>query len=377
MGAYTYSGTAASNTTVDGIGAAGSDSPDNIDNLVRALAAADANFVKDLGGYNTVAGTADAITITLADASTISNYTDKLIGFVAGSDNSSASVTLGVDGIAAEPIKKAVQGVETALIAGDIQSGGYYLVRWRSTWDSGGGAWELLDPSAYTLPASPTFTTIELGAAATDTTLSRSAAGVMAVEGNVVPSPGSQAEHDILVRGASSWNRLAVGTEGHVLKVSSGSPTWGAVGSTFDTVQATTSGTAFNFTIPAGVREIFVGFDGVSLSGNDQILIQIGPSGTPETTGYVSSAIWTSNSASSTSGFIVGDNDTSAALYGIANIVNITGNTWIMSCVGRTRSNFGTAGGGAKTVASAPNILRVTRTGSNTFDGGQVNIWYR
>ena len=146
MGAYTFSGTAASNTTVDGLGAAGSDSPDLIDNLVRALAASDANLVKDLGGYNTVAGTADAITITLADASTISNYTDKLIGFVAGSDNATTSPTLNVDAVGAEPIKKAVAGVETALAAGDIQGGGYYLVRWRSTWDSAGGAWELLNP---------------------------------------------------------------------------------------------------------------------------------------------------------------------------------------------------------------------------------------
>jgi hypothetical protein len=39
--------------------------------------------------------------------------------------------------------------------------------------------------------ANPAFTTIELGAAATDTTLSRSAAGVMAVEGVVVPSISS------------------------------------------------------------------------------------------------------------------------------------------------------------------------------------------
>lgn len=71
-------------------------------------------------------------------------------------------------------------------------------------------------------------TTVELGGN-TDTTLSRSAAGVMAVEGNIVPSPSSQATGDILHRGASSWSRLAIGTSDQVLVVSSGAPKWASL----------------------------------------------------------------------------------------------------------------------------------------------------
>jgi hypothetical protein len=77
-----------------------------------------------------------------------------------------------------------------------------------------------------------TFTTgtIELGAVS-DTTLSRSAAGVLAVEGNPVPSPASQAHGDVLYRGASNWERLAAGTSGQFLQTAgaNAAPTWATV----------------------------------------------------------------------------------------------------------------------------------------------------
>ena len=82
----------------------------------------------------------------------------------------------------------------------------------------GSGNWRCL---AYRVAAQATGT-VELGAGATDTTLTRSAAGVMAVEGNLVPSPASQAQGDIAVRGASSWSRLAIGTARQVPAVNSG-----------------------------------------------------------------------------------------------------------------------------------------------------------
>jgi hypothetical protein len=60
-------------------------------------------------------------------------------------------------------------------------------------------------------------TTIELGHA-TDTTLSRGAAGFMAVEGKRVPAPASQAAGDLLYRGSTEWERLAKGTALQVLR---------------------------------------------------------------------------------------------------------------------------------------------------------------
>lgn len=74
---------------------------------------------------------------------------------------------------------------------------------------------------------SPQFTGIELGNAS-DTTLTRGAAGFMAVEGKRVPSPASQAAGDVLYRGTTEWDRLAKGTAGQVLTMNAGAtaPEW-------------------------------------------------------------------------------------------------------------------------------------------------------
>lgn len=70
---------------------------------------------------------------------------------------------------------------------------------------------------------------VELGHAS-DTTVSRGAAGFLAVEGKRVPSPASQAAGDILYRGATEWERLAKGTAGQVLTMNAGAtaPEWAA-----------------------------------------------------------------------------------------------------------------------------------------------------
>jgi hypothetical protein len=146
MGAYSFSGTAASNTTVDGIGAAGSDSPDNIDNLVRALAASDANLVRDLGGANTVAGTADAATVALADASTPTYFDGMRFSWRVGTDNATTTPTLNVDSLGAKTIKKSIAGIESPLAIGDLQAGMTAEVVYRSAWASAAGAFELLNP---------------------------------------------------------------------------------------------------------------------------------------------------------------------------------------------------------------------------------------
>jgi hypothetical protein len=146
MGAYSYSGTAASNTTVDGIGAAGSDSPDNIDNLVRALAASDANLVRDLGGANTVAGSADAATVALADASTPTYFDGMRFSYRVGTDATVTNPTLNVDSLGAKTIKKSIAGIESPLAIGDLQAGMTAEVVYRSAWESAAGAFELLNP---------------------------------------------------------------------------------------------------------------------------------------------------------------------------------------------------------------------------------------
>jgi microcystin-dependent protein len=149
MGFYTFSTTAASNTAVDGVGSQGSNRANLIDDIARALMASAANFVRDLGGANTVGGSADAATITLADATTASAYFDGMIlSYRVSGDNTITNPTLQVDGIATpRVIKKCVDGAETALAAGDLKSGMTAMVVYRSAWASAAGAFELLNPN--------------------------------------------------------------------------------------------------------------------------------------------------------------------------------------------------------------------------------------
>lgn len=84
-----------------------------------------------------------------------------------------------------------------------------------------------LADSAILAGDTPELASIELGHA-TDTTLSRGAAGFIAVEGKRVPSPASQASGDLLYRGATEWERLAKGTALQVLRQNSAltAPEW-------------------------------------------------------------------------------------------------------------------------------------------------------
>lgn len=150
MGFYKNDATAANNTSVNGIAIQGSSSPANIDNALRELTAQGKQFALDIGGAITAGGTADALTITLNDGALSSgdSYFDGLtVRAKAASDNLTTLPTLNVASIGAEPIKKASasDGAEAALAVGDIQAGGVYDFLWRSTWDSGGGAWQLIN----------------------------------------------------------------------------------------------------------------------------------------------------------------------------------------------------------------------------------------
>jgi hypothetical protein len=152
------------------------------------------------------------------------------------------------------------------------------------------------------------------------------------------------------------------------------------------TEQATTSGTAIDFTsIPAGVRRVTLLLRGVSLSGTERFLIQIG-AGSFVTSGYSSSSSGSDNSgfwinSNSTAGFILGTTfDAANAHSGRLTLHNISGDIWVAD--GLVTNNV-TGGGGRGAIASGQltlsgtlDRLRLTNTGSNTFDLGAVNIMW-
>ncbi len=167
----------------------------------------------------------------------------------------------------------------------------------------------------------------------------------------------------------------------------SGTYQGGAV--TSGTSVASTSGTSITFTgIPSWVKRITVMLNTVSTNGATALLIQIGPSGGIETTGYdsIAGSITTTNNttrgAGSTSGFLLSGSPPGATATpsGVITLVNISSNIWLASGNIAESNAVGpgtTTVGGTKSLANILDRVRVTTTNStDTFDGGSINILY-
>jgi hypothetical protein len=151
------------------------------------------------------------------------------------------------------------------------------------------------------------------------------------------------------------------------------------------TAVASTSGTSIDFTgIPSWVKRVTVMFAGVSTNGSSfPYLVQIGPSGGVETSGYLgcSSALGSSTLASGlvTDGFgIRNDNSSAAVLHGSMTISNITGNTWAASGIFAQSDRTAVMPlASSKSLAGTLSRVRITTSGgTDTFDAGTINILY-
>jgi hypothetical protein len=143
------------------------------------------------------------------------------------------------------------------------------------------------------------------------------------------------------------------------------------------TTQATTSGNAVNFTsIPSTVKRISVLFRGISLSGTDDLIIQLGTSGGLVVSGYASLSHYGGAGASSTSGFLVFGAGTTNIVSGIMTIAHMGSNVYVSSHSCKYNTANGVFGGGDVALGGTLDRLTITTTGSNTFDAGSVNIMY-
>jgi hypothetical protein len=147
---------------------------------------------------------------------------------------------------------------------------------------------------------------------------------------------------------------------------------------TLETSTATTSGTAHGYTgIPSDVDVIEVMFDGVSLSGTDNIEVQIGDSGGYETTGYDAASAYNGAGVTSTTGFIIRVNAATRLLHGTMVLRRYSGNQWKADFNGHeaTAASYILASGD-KTLSATLDRVRITSSGSDTFDAGSINIAY-
>lgn len=188
---------------------------------------------------------------------------------------------------------------------------------------------------------------------------------------------------DIIRRGASDWERLAL-ANGQAPRGNGTDTVASGLGYTWlGATQATTSGTQFDFTgVPAWATEIVIAFFAVSLSGTDSLRVQIGDSGGFETTGYTGSTVASdasniSTAAASTAGFGVPLGLAVNAATGLMFLLKpFEDNTWISSAnVSRGAQHAFSAQ--VKQLSDVLTQVRITRDGSNTFDGGVVRVGYR
>lgn len=265
-----------SNVDFGGISILGSGLVNTADNSFREIGGQLAEYLVEMS-YPTAGGTADALTLTptTALAALASNqvYTGK-----AASTNATTTPTLAVSGLAAKVIRKIVGGTDVAVAIGDIQAGGRYAFVYDTAANAAGGAWILLNPSQSTTGVG-IFGTIELGNAS-DTTLSRSAAGKLAVEGvDVVLLSGAQT-----LTGKTLTNPIAD-------KLTFSPTTGGIVGTTTnDDVTAGDVGEYVSATLAAGsavnaVNNTAVNITSISLTAGDwdvwgNIVLGTGPAAT-------------------------------------------------------------------------------------------------
>lgn len=152
--------------------------------------------------------------------------------------------------------------------------------------------------------------------------------------------------------------------------------------STSATAVASTSGTAVGFTgIPLGVKRITMNLKGVSLSGTDNYLVQIG-AGSYIATGYTGASVTLSNAPAITAfqfgaGFGIVGGGANVVLEGSITLTLLTAatNTWCCAInLGRSDAAIALTGGGSLTLSGALDRVQITSSGVNTFDAGTVNV---
>jgi len=163
-------------------------------------------------------------------------------------------------------------------------------------------------------------------------------------------------------------------------------PTMGGSVITSGTSQASTSGTAINFTgIPSWAKRITVMFSGVSTSGSSLVIVQLG-STSYTTSGYLNGGGGLSGTSVNSSGVVttgllaggVTQNTNTDVRHGTVTITLLTGNTWVStSIMGSAVQDFIGLSGGSIALGGTLDRVRVTTVnGTDTFDAGSINILY-
>lgn len=152
------------------------------------------------------------------------------------------------------------------------------------------------------------------------------------------------------------------------------------------TLVAATGQTELTFTgIPAWVKKITIGLNGLSTSSTSTPIVQLGDSGGYETTNYNSFGIAATNTGvagiggTGQTGFVLTNGVTAAGtLNGMIFLMltDASTNTWVSSSTLVTSPFVSHVTGGNKALSATLDRLRLYIDGTQTFDAGSVNILY-
>lgn len=147
---YSWSTTASSNTSLDGLTWAEGMQAGSVNNSARQMMASIRAFVADLAGATQAGGTANALTLT--SNAGIDSLTDgRVVAFTATATNT-GSATLNVNVLGTKALRKMGNAGDMDLEGGEIQNGGIYVVRYSTAADTASGGWIVENPTSSGVP---------------------------------------------------------------------------------------------------------------------------------------------------------------------------------------------------------------------------------
>lgn len=186
---------------------------------------------------------------------------------------------------------------------------------------------------------------------------------------------------DVIRRGASGLERLALGATGRVLGSNGTDLVYLDTVSAVGLLTTTGAATVGPWALPAGLKRFTVTSNKSSLNGTNGILVQLRVGGTFVTAGYDSRSLQgTLTNQASTAGMIVAGAAASSYWDGAMDfwLHNPATNLWLCRHTGSvvdTASDM-VLGSGSIALAGAIDGVRITVTGANTFDAASFNVFY-
>ena len=191
---------------------------------------------------------------------------------------------------------------------------------------------------------------------------------------------------DILFKGSSALQRLAKGSEGQIIRYGSSDPEVANITTVVDNIDLTNSGADDQVSVttsglPSWIRWADVVVEAYSQDANDDVGIQIGPSGGLVTSGYVSGRSSDAATRTTSTSHVILNNGTSAGVYTThARLVLIdsSNNTWSISGSTFLHSNGAMYffGGYVSLSGALERIAVKSVAGTNNFDAGVFSVSY-